>query len=240
MKRTERHHLKQNEFAALARGARDVVDARRRPVIGVLVAVLAILAGTVGYVVWLRSVENRAGRLLADAIAIELARVGPPPAQPQPNSPPSFSTERERSQAALVKFKAVADEYPSTDAGLEARYREASARLTLGEPKEAAAAYQQVVDRAGSSFLGQMARMGVAESQTRAGQFDQAISIYSDLAQKKDEPIVDTVLLQLGRTYRDAGKRAEAEQTFNRLISEHPDSRLVEEARRELNSLKQG
>ena len=82
--------------------------------------------------------------------------------------------------------------------------------------------------------------MGLAEAQTRAGQFDQAISIYTDLAQQKDERFVETVLMQLGKTYRDAGKRTEAEQTFNRLITEYPASQLTEDARREIENLKQG
>ena len=240
MKRTERHHLKQNDFAQLALGARDIVEARRTQVIGGLIAIAVLAAAVIGYFAWRGRVEGRAAVMLAQAIDIEQARVGPPPAQPTPNSPPSFLTERERAQAALTKLKTVADEYPSTNAGLEARYREAGVRMVLGTYKEAAAAYQQVIDGAGGDLIGQMARMGLAEAQTRAGQFDQAISIYTDLAQQKDERFVEAVLMQLGKTYRDAGKRTEAEQTFNRLITEYPASTLTEDARREIETLKQG
>jgi TolA-binding protein len=240
MKRIERRHLKQNEFAQFALGARDIVEARGKQITWALIAAAVVVAAAIGYFTWRRGVEGRAAVMLAEAIEIEQARVGPPPAQPAPNSPPSFPTERERAQAALTKLKTVADEHASTDAGLEARYREAGVRMTLGTYKEAAAAYQQVVDGAGDDLIGQMARMGLAEAQTRAGQFDQAISIYTDLAQQKDERFVETVLMQLGKTYRDAGKRAEAEQTFNRLITEYPASPFTEDARRELESLKQG
>ena len=48
----------------------------------------------------------------------------------------------------------------------------------------------------------------------------------------------DGVLMQLGRTYLDAGKRAEAQQTFNRLVEEYPESQYSGEARRELDNLK--
>jgi TolA-binding protein len=79
----------------------------------------------------------------------------------------------------------------------------------------------------------------VAEAQARAGQFDQAIAIYNELAQRKDDVLpVDGVLIQLGRAYRDAGKRAEAEQAFNRIITEFPGSSFLDEARREIDNLK--
>ena len=44
--------------------------------------------------------------------------------------------------------------------------------------------------------------------------------------------------LMLGRTYLDAGKRTEAEQTFNRIVSEFPESPFSGDARRELDQLK--
>ena len=72
--------------------------------------------------------------------------------------------------------------------------------MALGNPKQAAAAYQQVIDRAGERLYGQMARLGLAEAQARAGQYDQAINTFKELAQRKDGPLpVDGILMQLGR-----------------------------------------
>jgi TolA-binding protein len=242
MKSTERHHLKQNEFARVAIQARDAVQARQRQISLLLIVIIVVSAAALGYYVWRSRVQGQAAERFAEAIAVEQARIGPPPAESSPaaSSAPSFESERARSQAALTKFKSLADDYPSTRAGLEARYREAATRVTLGTYKEAANSYQMVIDGAGSSFLGQMARLGKAEAQARAGEYDDAIRIYNDLAQQKDERIVETVLMQLGRVYRDAGKKAEAEQTFNRLIAEYPASQLTEDARRELETLKKG
>ena len=59
----------------------------------------------------------------------------------------------------------------------------------------------------------------------KSGQYDQAINTYKELAQRKDGPLpIDGILMQLGLTYRDAGKPADAQQTFNRLVEEFPDS----------------
>ena len=151
----------------------------------------------------------------------------------------SFPTERERAQAVLTKFKIAADAYPSTDAGLYARYQQAASYMTLGQPKEAAATYQQVIDRAGDNIYGQMAKLGLAEAHARAGQYDQAINTFRELSLRKDGPLpVDGILMQLGRTYLDAGKRVEAQQTFNRLVEEFPESPFSGDARRELENLK--
>jgi TolA-binding protein len=148
-------------------------------------------------------------------------------------------TAHEKYQTQLTKFKIVADQYPSTEAGIFARYREAATWMALGSPKQAAEGFQQVIDHAGNKLYGQMARLGLAEAQARLGQFDQAISLYNELAQRKDDQLpIDGVLIQLGRTYREAGKRAEAEQTFTRIIAEFPGSPFSDEARRELDGLK--
>jgi tetratricopeptide (TPR) repeat protein len=239
MKRTERHHLKDNELVSLATTARAALDEHKGQLTAVLAGIVVIGAVAIGYFAWHGSVQGRAHALLADAIAVEDARVGPPPAPGTPATGPSFNTEREKHQAALTKFKVVADGYPTSDAGIFARYREAATWMALGNPKEAIAVYQQVIDRAGDSIYGQMARLGQAEAQAQAGQFDSAIATYREMSQRKDGPLpIDGILMQLGRTYIDAGKPADAQQTFNRLVQEFPDSPFSGDAKRELDTLK--
>jgi TolA-binding protein len=239
MKRTERQHLKKNELRNFALQARETVDSRRRETIAIVALVVVVGALAVGYFGWRERVQTKAHALLAQAMTVQDARVGPPPAPGTPAGSLYFPTERERAQAALTKFKIAADAYPSSDAGIYARYQEAATSLALGSPTQAAAAYQQVIDTAGNGFYGQMARLGRAEAQARSGQFDQAINAFKELAQHKDGPLpVDGILMQLGRTYLDAGKRSDAQQTFNRLVEEYPESPFTGDARRELDTLK--
>jgi len=150
-----------------------------------------------------------------------------------------FASEHERLQAAQGKFKAVADQYPSSDAGIFARYREASIWLALGNTEASTRAYADVVARSGNNVLGQMARLGPgrdagARRTVRPGHHD-----VQDLSQNKDGPLpVDGILMQMGRAYRDAGKRTEAQQTFNRIVEEFPDSPFGADAKKELDNLK--
>jgi TolA-binding protein len=239
MKRTERRHLKDNELERYALQARDLMEAKKREMTMAIVAVVVVGAAAIGYYVWRDRVNTHAASMLADATTIADARIGPPAAPGTPNPGLSFATERERSQAAVVKFKAAADRYPSTEDGIFARLKQASLELSLANAQDAAKAYQDVIDHAGSSVYGQMARLGLAEAQARSGQYDQAIKEFVDLSQKKEGPLpVDGILMQLGRAYLDAGKNAEAQQTFNRLVQEYPESPFTGDARKELDALK--
>ena len=239
MKRTERQHLKENELEALTRQVGEMFEARRRET-GAVVGVIVVAAATgIGYFAWHEHIQSRSHALLAEAVVVQGARVGPPPAPGQPSNGLYFPTDREREQAAMQKFRIAADTYPSTDAGIYARYQQAATLMSLDNPQQAAAAYQQVIATAGREIYGQMARLGLAEAQARAGQYEQAINAFKELAQHKDGPLpIDGILMQLGRTYLEAGKRADAQQTFDRLVQEYPESPFTVDARRELDNLK--
>jgi tetratricopeptide (TPR) repeat protein len=238
MKRAERQRLKQNDLGELTRQVQEVLAERQRDLAWIAGVVLVVGAAALGYWVWHQREQQGAQKLLADAMVVAEARIGPPAAATG-GTGLTFPTERERAQAALTKFKAAADAYPTSDAGLFARYQEASTQVVLGNPAEAAKAYQVVIDRAGDRLIGQTARLGLAAAHARGGQFDQAITTYKELAQRKDGGLpIDGILMELGRVYRDAGRAADAQQTFNRLIEEFPDSPFNADAKRELDALK--
>jgi tetratricopeptide (TPR) repeat protein len=238
MKRAERQRLKQNDLGELTRQVQEVFTARQRDLAWIVGVFLVVGASALGYWAWHQREQQGAQKLLADAMVVAEARIGPPAAATG-GTGLTFPTERERAQAALAKFKAAADAYPTSDAGLFARYQEASTQVVLGNPAEAAKAYQVVIDRAGNRLIGQTARLGLAAAHASGGQFDQAITTYKELAQRKDGRLpIDGILMELGRVYRDAGRAGEAQQTFNRLIEEFPDSPFNADAKRELEALK--
>jgi TolA-binding protein len=235
MKRTERHHLKQNELQRLAIEARQVIDERKREATWAVAAVVVLAVVGGGYAIWRSHVQGRAHTLLADALAAQEAKIN---ALGSPTAAGGYANERARQQAAILKFKAAADAYPTTDAGIYARYQEAALQVAIGNPSAAVTGYQEVIRRSGEGIYGQMARLGLAEAQARSGQYDQAINAFKEMAQRKDGPLpIDGILMQLGRTYLDAGKRTDAQQTFNRLVQEYPESPFMSEAKRELDTL---
>src|SRR5262245_15591107 len=103
MKRTERHHLKENELANLARRSQQVIEEKRSQVTTAVIAVVVVLVAVLGYFGWRRSVDSRAHALLAEALTVETARVGPPVAPGAPSQGLVYPTERDKYQAALTK-----------------------------------------------------------------------------------------------------------------------------------------
>ncbi len=244
MKRTERHHLKENEVAEWVMHAKDTFEQNRSAIVYGGVAVVVVIVGLLGYAAWRQNVEANSREQLAAAMAIAEAPVtapaAPEPGKPAVQSPGTFLTEKARLEAALPKLKAAADAYPGTDAGTIARYREASALVALGRIDEGIKQYQIVADQ-GKGVYSVMARLGIAEAEVLAGKFDQAISAYKDISVKNAEDVpLDGVLMGLARAYQQAGKAADARQTFKRIIDEFPQSGYVPSARKELDSLDAG
>lgn len=248
MKAKQRHHLKENELAHSLAAAREFIEPRRRQLTlaGFILFLVAIVA--VGFFVIRQRTQARAHELLAAAMVVLDAQVIPrEPVDPKSPTPPAaamagtgtYTTETEKLTAAVPKLRAAADAYPDTDAGITARYHLAGTLATLGKHQEALQAYDQVIARGGDDLYGQMARLGKADAQARAGQHDAAIAIYRELAERKDGDLpTDALLMQLARVYAAAGKKAEAQKTFTRIVDEHPESPYASEARKELEALK--
>jgi TolA-binding protein len=246
MKATERHKLKENEFARTVANARKVLDERGRDLGLVVVAIVLALLAVGGYTWWRQARNEKANTLLAAALAVHEAPVVPP-AEPTAGSPVpveqsgTFKTEQAKLEAALPKFIEAAQQYPSTDAGLAARYHAAGVLAQLGRYGEAEQRYREVIDAGGRTIYGRTARLGLADAQLAQGKYDAAIAIYRDLSTESDPQLpVDGVLMQLGRAYVRAGKKEDAARAFNRLVEEFPDSLYVSDARRELEAAKKG
>ena len=238
MKRTERHHLKENDIAEWLIGAKHWYEANSKTIGYIGIAAALALAAVMGTMAYRQMNQGKATSALAAALAVAEAPVLPP-APPEAGKPPvqrpgTYPTDRARLDAALPKLLAVAEAYPDSDAGLMARYRAAAALVTVGRTQEGAARYKEVVDK-GKGAYQVMARLGIAEAHLVAGQFDQAIASFKEVeALKSDDVPVDGVLMQLARAYQLAGKSEDAKKAFKRVIDEFPQSPYAAAARREV------
>jgi len=250
MKRSERHHLKENELATSVARAKETFEEKKREIIAGAIVAVAILGAVGGYFFWRSQVDSASRAMLSEALATADAPVVPPaaapaPGSPAPSTPPpapppgSYRTEQAKLEVALGKFLAAADRYPSTTSGIAARYQAAATLAALGRNAEAMTRYREVIERAGDSIYGDSARLGLASAEAQAGQYDASIAAYKELSAKKDGKIpVDGVLMQLGRTYAMAGKNADALRTFQRIVDEFPQSGYAQAARREVDNAK--
>jgi tetratricopeptide (TPR) repeat protein len=237
MKRTERHHLKENEFAEWLLGAKNWYEANSKAAGYVGIAAALVLAAVMGTLAFRQMSAGKANSALAEALTAAEAPVLPPaPAEagkPPVQRPGTFPTDRARLEAALPKLLAVAEAYPGSAAGVMARYRAAAALVAIGRTQEGIQRYKEVVEKGRGAYQA-MARLGIAEAQMMAGQFEQAIASFKDVESlKSDDVPVDGVLMQLARAYRLAGKAEDARKTFKRVVDEFPQSPYAPAARRE-------
>ncbi len=245
MKRIERHKLKGNEFADSVAKAREILVERQQTVTTTVVAIVAVVVILGAFMAWRTNRKNHATQSLAQALAVAEAPVVTPP-PPAPGSPPpvqqpgTYRTERARDEAALPLLLKTADAYPSTEAGITARYRAAATLADLGRPAEAVQRYREVLDKAGSSSIyARTAKLGLADALAAQGKYEEAISALKELTTDPNSQLpLDGILMQLGRTATQGGKTDEATRAYNRVINEFPQSLYVSEAKQKIAELK--
>jgi TolA-binding protein len=238
MKRTERHHLKENDFAEWLLGTKQWYEANRNVVIYGGLAIIVVAAVLVGTVIVRQRTASTASRMLAEAMVAAEAPVMPPTAgeagKPPVQAPGTYATDKARLEAALPKLLGVADAYPTLEQGVMARYRAAAALVAVGRTAEGIDRYREVVAKSTGVYQ-VMAKLGIADAQLTAGQYDPALASLKEMAQQTADDIpVDGVLMQLARGYRLAGKNDEARKTFRRVADEFPQSPYAQIARREM------
>ena len=248
MKRIERKHLKEDELAHTLRVAREFVEPRQQLLKQVGLAAIVVLVIVVAYGFWRERTDSRGQKELAEAMVALNAEVVPVgvqgadgvPAAASLGATGTFATEEAKLNAALPKLKAAADAYPSSPAGIQARYYMAGALTALGRHAEAINTFDEVIKEAGeTSLYGQMAVMGKADAQSKGGQVDAAIGTLKGLAANAGSALpVDAVLMELARAYVQKGSRDDARKTFTEIVDKHPQSPYITEARAELENLK--
>jgi len=247
MKTTERHHLKDNELAMAIGSAQGWVEHNQKNLLALLAVVVVVVGGIAAYSAWGRSTDTKARTLLAEAMVIEEARVMPPgppagtstdPSLVPGQAPGTYPTQQAKLEAALPRFLAAADAYPATDSGLTARYHAATNLVALARFDEAMKQYDEVIAK-GSGMIQRMSRLGKAEAQLRAGQFEPAIATLKETSEQTTTNLpIDAVLMELARAYRLAGKTEDARKTLTQVVEKHAESPLVADAKTELEKLK--
>jgi tetratricopeptide (TPR) repeat protein len=248
MKTQQRHHLKENELVHGLNVARDYIEPRARP-IGMIVGALVLIGVVVAGFLIVRTLSGSAADVaLAEAMTALNARVVPPsdpdaadlPQAASLENTGSFATEAAKLAVAIPKLQAVADRYQDDQAGIVARYHLGGALAAMGRNDEAIKAFTDVLNRAPKdSIYSRMSRMGLADTQVRAGQFDAAIKSWKELADDKTADLpTDAILLELARAYAAKGDTAEARKVYTQLLDEHPTSPYSSDAKQGLEGLK--
>lgn len=182
------------------------LEGQRKTLLYALAAagVLAVIIGI--FYVWNSRTNAAAQAALAKAIETSEAAItnNPPPAG---STTKQFKTAKERAQAAIPEFEAVAEQYGGAVAE-KARYFIAVNQLVL----DRATGIQQLEALSASNDeVGKLAKFALAQTRVEDGRLDDAAALYRELASMSD-PIVpkDTINLELAKIYEKQGKKQEA------------------------------
>ena len=167
-------------------------------------AVLLVLVGI--FYLWNRNSNAKAQAALGRAIQTSQAFVTDSPL-PAGTTIKTFKTEKERAEASVAEFQAVADKFGG-DVAQKAKYFAAVNKLSL----DRAAATTELENLSKTSDeIGTLAKFALAQVKASDGKTDEAVALDEQLA-AGDGSVVpkDTVNLELAKLFEKQGKKDEA------------------------------
>ena len=184
-------------------------------------AIAALLIIAALFYVWSRRTDNAAQAALGDAIETSQAQVTDSPL-PAGVTLKTFKTEKERAEAAIKEFQAVADKYGGSYAE-KAQYFIALSRL---EVDRAAGIKELESLSAGSDEVSNMSKFALAQTYSADGKYPEAEKIYSELS-KAQNPVIslETVRFELAKVYEKQKKNKEAADLYFQIAKEASEAK---------------
>lgn len=176
MSRITRKELKSDRFALEVEHTVTFFGEHQKELIRYGGAALVVIALIVGYFMYSGRQHMVRQDLLARAISIQEAPVGPP----QPGVNLNFPTQDVHDQAALKAFADIQTQYPSSDEGHIAHYYIASIKADQGKLAEAEKDFKEVADQDPSKY-GALAKLALAQIYFSDGRADQGEALLRDL-----------------------------------------------------------
>jgi hypothetical protein len=175
------------------------------------IAAALVLAALIGIVyTWSKRSEATAQTALGKAIETSQAQVTSSPV-PAGSTAKTFKTERERAEASINEFQAVADKYGSPVQD-KAKYFVAVNRMSI----DRAAAIQELEGLTKTSGdVGILSKFALAQAKAGDGKSDEAAALYQELAALDNTVISkDTINFELANIYEKQGKKNEAADLY--------------------------
>lgn len=175
--------------------------------IGVLVIVVGLV---LVFMRWSRTSNAEAQTALGRAIETSQARISET-GTPAGSTQKTFKSEKERAEAAIAEFQAVAEKFGGA-VGEKAKYFMAVNRLDVDRP---AAVTELEGLAAASSDVGKMAKFALAQTRAADNRLDEAVTLFQELA-VMDNPVIakDTINFEIAKIYEKQGKKPEAVKIY--------------------------
>jgi tetratricopeptide (TPR) repeat protein len=236
-----RHQLKQDAFSRVTIGAAEktadwTVEHRSTLIISVVVAVI-VVGGVAGGWYYLNAQDEKASVELTQAVRTLGTQLRPAGSPEQPDFP-TFTSAKERAEAAQKKFQAIVNNYPHTRTADMAHYFLGVTAADLSDNTNAERNFKEVAS-AGNREVGSLAKDALASLYGQTNRTKQAVSIYQELINKPTTSVSKvTAQLQLAELYQDSNQSLEAKRIYEQIKKDNPTNEAGQLATQKLAQLK--
>ncbi|HLW86718.1 MAG TPA: tetratricopeptide repeat protein [Candidatus Sulfotelmatobacter sp.] len=241
MRAETRHQLKQDAFSrvtiATAEKTAHWTVEHRSTLLIVGVAIALVLAAVLGGWYYLNSQDEKASFDFAEAVRTMDTQLRPAGSPAQPDVP-SFTSAKERADAAHKQFQAIADKYPHTRTADMAHYFLGVTAADAGDNAGAERDLKQVAS-SGNGELASMAKLALASLYGDTNRTKDAVALYQELMKKPTRSVSKvSAELQLAELYQTSNQPLDAKRTYEEIKKDNPASEAAQLATQKLTELK--
>jgi tetratricopeptide (TPR) repeat protein len=226
-KKITRKQLKRNELVETMGRTVDYVSVHRRGVTEAMIAGAVAVALVAGFFLFRTYREGQAGRALSAGLAaLDTPIAGQPAAA---GAQKTFPSEAEREKEAVAQLEKSAS-HSSTAAG-----KAAALILAVRKPGAASVETLSKTARDAKAEVAASAELDAARLLASQGKKTEAIDRLNRAINDAASPAPkDALLFALGEIYEEAGSTSDARATFQRLVSDYPNSPYRADARQKI------
>ena len=240
MRAETRHQLKQDAFSRVTIGAAEKTAhwsvEHRNTLAIVAIALAVIVAATAGGWYYLSAQNEKASLDLTQAVRTLEAQLRPAGTPAQPGVP-SFTSAKERAEAAKKQFQTILDKYPHTRSADMARYFLGVTSATEGDNTAAENNFKAVAST-GNKELASIAKLALATLYGNSQRKD-AVALYQELINKPTTSVSKvTAQLQLAELYQTSNQPLDAKRLYEQIKKDNPTGEAGQLATQKLAELK--
>jgi TolA-binding protein len=236
-----RHQLKQDAFSrvtidAAERTAHWTVEHRSTVIISAL-AVIVVLAAGIGGWFYLIAQDEKASLEMSQAVRTMSTPLRPADSPAQPDFP-TFTSAKERTQAAQKQFQAIVDKYPHTRTADMAHYFLGVTAVDLSDNAAAERNFKEV-SSGGNKDVAAVAKSALASLYGQTNRTKEAVTLYQELINKPTASVSKvSAQLQLAELYQNSNQPLDAKRTYEQVKKENPGNEAGQLATQKLTELK--
>ena len=241
MRAETRHQLKQDAFSRVTIGAAEKTAhwsvEHRNTLAIVAIALAVIVAATAGGWYYLSAQNEKASLDFTQAVRTLEAQLRPAGTPAQPGVP-SFTSAKERAEAAKKQFQTILDKYPHTRSADMARYFLGVTSATEGDNTAAENNFKAVAST-GNKELASIAKLALATLYGNSQRSKDAVALYQELINKPTTSVSKvTAQLQLAELYQTSNQPLDAKRLYEQIKKDNPTGEAGQLATQKLTELK--